>query len=170
MTDIKKIRAIMMDVDGVLTDGSINYDSDGKEVKCFNVQDGLAIECTVKIGIQVHWITSRNSKAVSIRAKELGIKNVYQGVKDKRALIEKIMEETKLSSSEIAYIGDDLVDISPMKLVGLPIAVANACPEVKKHAAITTRKKGGNGAVREAIELILKKQGYWDKIIKKYTL
>jgi len=170
MNDIGKIKAIMMDVDGVLTDGSINYDSDGKEIKCFNVQDGLAIKCAMKSGIQIYWISSRKSKAVSIRAKELEIHKVYQDVEDKKAVVEKIMKEDNLSSSEISYIGDDLVDIHPMKIAGLSIAVANACPEVKKHATIVTRAKGGQGAVREAIELILKKQGQWEKIIKKYTL
>jgi len=170
MNDIGKIKVIMMDVDGVITDGSINYDSDGKEIKCFNVQDGLAVKCAMKSGIQIYWISSRKSKAVSIRAKELEIHKVYQDVEDKKSVVEKIMKEDKLSSSEISYIGDDLVDISPMKIVGLPIAVANASLEVKKHATIVTRAKGGQGAVREAIELILKKQGQWEKIIKKYTL
>ena len=169
MKDIGKIKAIMMDVDGVLTDGSINYDSDGKEIKCFNVQDGLAINFAIKSGIRIYWISSRKSKAVSVRAKELKIHKVYHEVKDKKAVIKKIIKEDKLSSSEISYIGDDIVDISSMKLVGLPIAVANACPEVKKYATIITDAKGGHGAVREAIELILKKQGYWEKIIKKYT-
>ena len=136
MKDIGKIKAIMMDVDGVLTDGSINYDSDGKEIKCFNVQDGLAINFAIKTGIRIYWISSRKSKAVSVRAKELKIHKVYLEVKDKKAVIKKIMKEDKLSSSEISYIGDDVVDISSMKLVGLPIAVANACPEVKKYATI----------------------------------
>jgi 3-deoxy-D-manno-octulosonate 8-phosphate phosphatase (KDO 8-P phosphatase) len=170
MKDFGKIKAILMDVDGVLTDGSINYDSDGKEIKCFNVQDGLGIECAIKCGIQIYWISSRKSKAVLLRAKELKINKLYQDVKDKKTVVEKIIKENKLSSSEISYIGDDLVDISVMKLVGLPIAVANACPEVKKHATIVTQAKGGQGAVREAIELILKKQGCWEKIIKKFTL
>lgn len=170
MKDIGKIKAIMMDVDGVLTDGSINYNSDGKEIKCFNVRDGLAINFAIKTGIRIYWISSRKSKAVSIRAKELKIHKVYHEVKDKKAVVKKIMKEDKLSSSEISYIGDDLVDISSMKLAGFPIAVANACPEVKKHATITTHAKGGHGAVREAIELILKKQGQWEKIIKKYEL
>ena len=156
MKDIGKIKAIMMDVDGVLTDGSINYDSDGKEIKCFNVQDGLAINFAIKSGIRIYWISSRKSKAVSVRAKELKIHKVYHEVKDKKAVIKKIMKEDKLSSSEISYIGDDIVDISSMKLVGLPIAVANARSEVKKHATVATNAKGGHGAVREAIELILK--------------
>jgi len=168
MKDIGEIKAILMDVDGVLTDGSINYDSEGKEIKCFNVQDGLGIECAIKSGIQIYWISSRKSKAVLLRAKELKINKLYQDVNDKKTTVKKIMEDNKLSSSEVSFIGDDLVDISSMKIVGLPIAVANACLEVKKHAAIVTQTKGGRGAVREAIESILKKQGCWEKIIKKY--
>ena len=170
MKNIGQIKAIMMDVDGVLTDGSIIYDSYGREIKFFNVQDGLAIYCAKKIGIKIYFISSRKSKPVSVRAKELGINDVYQGVKDKKTIIEKIMKEDKLSSSEISYIGDDLVDIPAMKIVGFPIAVANACSEVKKHATVVTNAKGGSGAVREAIELILKKQGDWEKIIKKYVM
>ena len=157
-----------MDVDGVLTNGSIVYDSNGNELKFFNVQDGFAINRASRNGISIYFITARESKPVTIRAEELGIKKAYQGIHDKNRILNEICGLEQCSPESMAYIGDDIVDIPVMKRVGLPIAVANACKEVKKHAKNITKAKGGEGAVREAIELILREQGIWEKILQNY--
>ncbi len=165
----EKIKAILMDVDGVLTDGAIVYDANGNELKFFHVQDGLAINRAAQHGILIYFITARESQAVQRRGEELGIRRVYQGIKDKGAVFDEILAQENLQPDEVAYIGDDIIDIPIMKQVALPIAVANACAEAKEYARVVTSASGGQGAVREAIEGILRKQGIWQKIVSQYT-
>lgn len=162
------IKLIIFDVDGVLTDGGIYVGDHGEMYKPFNVKDGLAITTWHKLGLRSAIITGRQSEMVRIRAEKLGITDLWQGNPDKREAYEALKEKYSLSDKEIAYIGDDLIDLPIMTKVGLPIAVGDAVSEVKKYALLVTEQTGGHGAVREAIEFILKIQGIWDKIVNKY--
>ncbi len=162
-----KIRLIALDVDGVLTNGRIIY-SDGLEEKQFAVIDGLGITLARRAKIEVAFISVRQSEATARRARDLGVIELHEGVKRKWDRLQEIMRRYGFGSEEVAYVGDDLVDLVPMKNVGLPIAVANATPEVKEAALFVTEKKGGEGAVREAIEAILKAKGVWKDTISKY--
>lgn len=152
--NLARIKMIAMDVDGVLTDGRIIL-GENIEVKCYHVQDGYAIKNLPKYGIIPVIITGRISKSVEIRSKELGIKEVYQGVSDKLSCLKNIMEKYNLGWEEICYVGDDIPDLEIMKSVGLKVAVNNAVNEVKGKADIITLKEGGNGAIRELIDIIL---------------
>ena len=163
-----EIKFIIFDVDGVLTDGGIYIGEKGEIFKPFNVKDGFAITTWHKLGLRSAIITGRNSEMVRIRAEKLGITALWQGNPDKRAAYAELKEKYSLSDKEIAYIGDDIIDLPIMLQVGLPIAVGDAADEVKKQALLITGKTGGHGAVREAIEFILKKQGHWDKIVSEY--
>jgi len=163
------IRWFLMDVDGVLTDGSIIYDSLGNELKVFSVKDGMGITLLHRAGIKTVILTSRNSPVVEKRAEELGINRVIQGAKDKLQLYLKLKKEEGFTDREVAYIGDDYVDLPVMKVVGLPIAVPDAPVEVKDTALYITKKEGGKGAVREIAEMLLKSQGKFGKVIKVYT-
>ncbi len=165
---LKKIRLLLLDVDGVLTDGKIIYDDQGFETKFFNVKDGVGIRLLIKCGLEVGIITGRISRVVQHRCANLGIKKVYQGASNKVAIFKKIIEECALSEEEVAYIGDDLPDLSLFDLVGVPIAVADAHELVRKKARIVTNAEGGKGAVREACEILLKAQGLWDEVIASF--
>jgi 3-deoxy-D-manno-octulosonate 8-phosphate phosphatase (KDO 8-P phosphatase) len=164
---ILPIKLLACDVDGVLTDGNIVYGSGSQEFKAFNIQDGLGIKLAGWNGLPVVWITGRSSDAVERRAAELDVK-IFQGAKDKEVGIRTAAEVFGVPLEEIAYVSDDLNDLPALKLVGLPIAVANAAPEVKALAAYVTEARGGTGAVREAIELILRGQGRWEAAIETY--
>ena len=162
MTDaLKKIKVVAMDVDGVLTDGRIIMDSNGVEIKNFDVQDGFGIVFLRKCGIKTAIISARESDVVAHRAKDLQIDNVYVGAYPKINAFESMLKEFRVNEKEVCFIGDDLADIGVMRRCGVSIAVANAVFEVKEIADHVTTKKGGRGAVREAIELILKAQGHW---------
>lgn len=163
----RKIKLVICDVDGVLTDGKIIYDSDGRELKNFNVQDGFGIVLLSKVGIQTAIISARESKVVAHRAKELGIDHVFVGVYPKMKAYEQLVHRLKLKDSEVCFIGDDLPDLGVMKRVGLAVAVSNGVAEIKSTAHFTTRKHGGEGAVREVIDRILKAQGFWSRILKE---
>ncbi len=165
---LKKIRLLLLDVDGVLTDGKIIYDDQGLETKFFNVKDGVGIRLLVKCGLEVGIITGRVSRVVQHRCANLGIKKVYQGVSNKVATFRKIIEECALSEEEVAYMGDDLPDLPLLDLVGVPIAVADAHELVRKKACIVTHAEGGQGAVREVCEMLLKAQGLWDEMITSF--
>ncbi|MFN3530998.1 MAG: KdsC family phosphatase [Candidatus Brocadia sp.] len=165
---IKNIKLVIVDVDGVLTDGTIYVDSQGCEIKAFHVLDGTGISYLHRAGIKTAIISGRNCDAVIHRAKELGIEDVYQGAKNKIDAYGKIIEKYALRDEEVCYIGDDLIDLPILRRVGFPVAVANASPLVKKHAAYITKAKGGGGAVREAAEKILKFQDKWDFIMERY--
>ncbi len=158
----KPIRLILSDVDGVLTDGAIVIDNSGVESKSFHVRDGLAIKLWMRCGFQFGIITSRNSQIVKLRAAELNIEIVRQGSSDKLPIAREIVAQLGFDWPEVAYIGDDLPDIPVMTEVGLPIAVADAASEVIQVAKWTTIKPGGHGAVREAIERLLKAKGSWN--------
>lgn len=158
---------IIMDVDGTLTDGNIYIDNNGIESKAFNVKDGMAISIAIKAGLDIILITSRTSKIVELRAKELGIKEVYQNVKNKIYLIDKIVKSKLKGLHQVVYIGDDLNDLEAMKLVGYSACPVDAAKEVKNIAKFISSYSGGKGAVREILEHILKDIGLWKEI--KYT-
>lgn len=165
---IKFIKLLILDVDGVMTDGRIIYDDDGKETKVFDVKDGHGIKLLMRAGINVAIITARESKVVLHRAKNLGIEAVYQKAMDKVAAFEDIAKKKQLPPDEVAYMGDDLVDIPLLRRVGFAIAVKDAVEDVKKHVHYVTIRNGGCGAVREVCELILKTQGKWAEVTAKY--
>ncbi len=155
---LRKIKAIFLDVDGVLTDGTIIYGSDGVEMKIFDSQDGFGISNAMNNGIRVGIITGRQSDLVKRRAAELGIFDLYQGSIDKITPFEEIKKIYSLDSSEIAYVGDDILDLPLLQKVGLSAAPANAVREVRTKVDYVSKARGGQGAVREIIDLILKAQ------------
>ena len=161
------IKLIILDVDGTLTRGEIIIGSNGEELKAFNAKDGYLINnAGKKCGKEFAIITGRKSKIVDIRAGEIGIKYVYQGIKNKVEIYKKLKEELKLQDEEIAYMGDDLNDYTVMKLAGLKGAPEDACEEIREIADYVSSKKGGEGAVREFLEYLLKKENLWSKIIE----
>jgi len=164
---IKKIKLLILDVDGVLTDGRIIYDSEGRELRFFDAHDGTGIRILFSAGIKTILATILPSKAIERRAKDLLVEKIFQGVVPKTRVLEEILKERDISKEEICYVGDDLVDLGIMKAVGFPAAPHNACQEVKDVACYVTQKEGGRGAVREIAELILKTQGKWNQLVGK---
>ncbi len=164
----RKIKILLLDVDGVLTDGRIIYDSSGRDMKFFDVHDGLGVYCLKKAGIKTILITAKGSRAISPRARDMQVEGVYENISPKTAALEKILKKYKVNPAEICFVGDDLVDLCLIKRVGLPIAVFNAAPEIKQSASYITLRHGGRGAVREVSELILKAQGRWEEIVGVY--
>jgi len=158
---LKKIKLLALDVDGVLTDGRIIIDSNGVETKNFDVQDGMGLMLFKKCGLLTAIISARASGVVAYRAQDLKIDKTYVGIYPKISAYEQLLQEFKLNDSEVCFIGDDVVDLSIMKRCGVAVAVANAVAEVKQTADYVTTKKGGRGAVRETVELILQAQGFW---------
>jgi 3-deoxy-D-manno-octulosonate 8-phosphate phosphatase (KDO 8-P phosphatase) len=167
-----RIKLLLMDVDGVLTDGRLYNVPDAAgnmvETKGFDSQDGIALQWLSWKGIKAGVISGRVSPATAERAKQTKIAYVYQGHIEKIPILEEILRDGGFNTSEVAYIGDDLTDVVVMRRVALAIATANARPEVKAQAHYVTTQPGGAGAVREVIEMILKAQGLWDEILKKY--
>ena len=160
------IKLIILDVDGTLTKGDIIIGSNGEEFKQFNVKDGyMIVNSQKKCNKIFSIITGRKSNIMEIRAKELGIEYLYQGIQDKVEIYEKLKLELNVSDDETAYMGDDLNDLEVMKIVGLVGAPSDACAEVLEEADFISSKKGGEGAVREFLGYILKKEGSWDKIV-----
>lgn len=164
-----KIKLLILDVDGVLTDGRFLLGPNGEEYKAFNTQDGQGLRSVLDQGMQVGIITGRSSKVVEHRANDLGIQHVYQGCRDKIAAFEDMLKKLQLNTEQCAYIGDDWPDIAVMKRVGLPIAVNNARPETKQAALFITPNSGGLGGVRDACELLLKSQGSFEKTVAQYV-
>lgn len=162
------IELLVLDVDGVLTDGRITLTGDGTELKSFHVRDGSGIVAWRTHGNRVAIISGRTSPAVTLRAAELGIDPVRQGAADKRAALNGILRATGKSLEQTCAIGDDLPDLPILNAVGLAIAVADACPEVREAAAFVTIANGGAGAVREAIEWLLKAQNAWADVLKRF--
>ncbi len=152
---LREIRAIFLDVDGVLTDGSIVYTSDGVESKAFHVQDGLGIRLAMEKGLRVGLITGRKSEVVERRAQELGITDLYQGSLDKASVLDEIEAVYDLKDEQVAYMGDDILDLPVLRRVGFSAAPANAHPAVLQAVDLVTGNTGGNGAVREMIDYIL---------------
>ena len=167
---LAQISLLLLDVDGVLTDGSIYFDHQGEELKAFNSKDGLGLHFLLEAGIQVGVVTARRSKALRHRCDNLGIDLVFQGVRDKAAAMEQIREQTGVSPNQIAFMGDDVLDLPMFARVGLAIAVADAHPYVREHAHMVTTAKGGKGAVREICDAILSAQGFLDDILARYSL
>ncbi|MEI8062479.1 MAG: HAD hydrolase family protein [Verrucomicrobiota bacterium] len=165
---LKKIRCLLLDVDGVLTDGKIHFTSTGEEFKSFDIQDGHGIAMALRTGLLVGFVSGRPSKATTKRAADLGVKIVLQAPTNKMELVETVKAEYRLSDDEICFVGDELVDLPVLRRVGLAVAVPNAVTEVKAVAHYITKRTGGNGAVREVIEMILKATGRWEKAIAKY--
>lgn len=164
----KTIKMIIFDVDGVMTDGKILIGSQGELCKSFDAQDGLGITLLRLNGIIPAIITGRESSIVRTRANELKIEDVFQGAKNKREALALLQKKYHLSLSEIAYVGDDLIDIPVMQSVGFACAVDNARPEVKGIAHFVSDQQGGNGAIRQIAELILQAQGKWENVILSY--
>ena len=165
---LKHTKLLLLDVDGVLTDGSIIYNDNGTETKAFNVNDGLGIRLLMQAGLKVGIVTVSTSKALHHRCTNLGISLVFDGVHEKGSILEIILKKTGLLAEEIAFVGDDLTDLPLLKKVGMPIAVADAHETVIENADMITSKKGGAGAVREVCEAILKAQGLWNKILENF--
>ena len=165
---LEKIRLLLLDVDGVMTDGRIIYDDRGHETKAFDVKDGHGLKLLQRGGIRVGIITGRQSPVVDRRAAELGITLVYQGAKDKRVPFREILQKTGLAAEQVAYAGDDLPDRPVMRQVGFAATVPDAVDEIKAHAHYVTRLPGGRGAVREICDLLLKESGRWAQVTASY--
>ena len=167
-TDFKKIKLILSDVDGVLTDGGISFDNNGVESKQFHIKDGLGIKMWQRAGFRFGILTARTSHIVKIRSAELGIDIVRQGFESKLPTAETLAQSMNLSLEEVCYIGDDLTDLPVIRAVGLGVAVADAVSELLLAADLVTQKAGGKGAVRELIEQILRSTGRWDDLVQQY--
>ncbi len=165
----QKIKLLLFDVDGVLTDGGIFIDDRGVESKRFDVRDGQGITLLKRAGIQVGFITGRSSKVVRYRAKELGVTILYQGVRNKAEVYNGIKLKTGLKNDEIAYMGDDIADLPILRNVGLAVTVRDSWPGVKRLVDYVTQAGGGQGAVREVSELILRARKLWNKITEPYS-
>ena len=162
---IKKIKLIIIDVDGTMTDGGIYYDENGNELKKFNTKDAAGFLAAHHLGIKVMALTGRSCKATERRMKELSVEYFYQNIKDKAGFLFDFIKKNKLEKEEIAYIGDDLNDLSPMALAGFAGCPADSCQEIKACADYVSPILGGQGAVRDIIEYMLRERGEWEKAI-----
>jgi 3-deoxy-D-manno-octulosonate 8-phosphate phosphatase (KDO 8-P phosphatase) len=160
---LRRIRLLLLDVDGVLTDGRIIYDAQGVETKAFDVKDGHGLKLLQRAGVQVGIITGRQSEVVNIRARELGIDIVSQGAKDKLVPFDEIVQNLRLAADEVAYMGDDLPDLPVLRRVGWAVAPADAVGEIKPFVHYVTNHPGGRGAVREVCDLLLQERGHWSR-------
>jgi 3-deoxy-D-manno-octulosonate 8-phosphate phosphatase (KDO 8-P phosphatase) len=165
---LKHIQLLLLDVDGVLTDGSIIYNDDGRETKIFNAKDGFGLRLVMQAGVKVGIITGRSSRALGLRCQNLGITYLFDGVEDKAGILDEIVAQTDVKADRAAFMGDDLPDLPLMKRTGLSIAVADAHEIVRQTADWTTRAPGGRGAVREVCEALLKAKGLWEGIVARY--
>ncbi len=166
----EKITTLIVDVDGVLSDGSIIYAAHGDELKCFDVQDGAGLVFWNRVGLKAAIVTGRRSNLVKRRAKEMRVDYLEMGALNKLPAYEKIVRKWKLKDEEICAIGDDLMELPILRRVGLAVAVPNAVGEVKRQAHCVTERPGGRGAVRELIDALLKINGRWDEIMRKYQI
>jgi 3-deoxy-D-manno-octulosonate 8-phosphate phosphatase (KDO 8-P phosphatase) len=164
----KKIKLLILDVDGVLTDGKLYFDNDGNEYKSFHARDGHGIKLLRQTGVDVAVISGRKSNMVALRMKNLGIEHVYQGHENKRSAFNEILEKTGLTPDQVAHVGDDLLDLPIMLRVGFAISVKDANFAVKKHADWCTTLTGGHGAVREVCDFIMQAQGSFDQLLNTY--
>ncbi|GFO59350.1 haloacid dehalogenase [Geomonas silvestris] len=167
---LKKIKLLILDVDGVMTDGRIIFDSNGVESKFFNVKDGHGIKMLQRSGLEIGIISGRESQVVANRAMELGITHVFQKSLDKLVPYRQMLETTGLTDEQVAFMGDDVIDIPLLRRVGFAAAPADAVAEVLPFAHFVSKNRGGWGAVREVCDLILKGQGTWDSITSRYYL
>ena len=162
------VELLVLDVDGVLTDGRITYTADGVEVKSFHVRDGSGLVVWRKLGKRTAIVSGRASQAVDMRAAELGISPVVQGAPDKGAALRQVLADTGLRPEQACGVGDDLPDLPVLRACGLAVAVADACPEARAAAHYVTRAAGGRGAVREVVEFILRAQGRWAEVVRSF--
>jgi 3-deoxy-D-manno-octulosonate 8-phosphate phosphatase (KDO 8-P phosphatase) len=168
LTKAKKVELLLLDVDGVLTDGTVFYTPEAGEIKGFNTQDGFGLRILQEAGVAVGLITARNSEAVNKRASDLKIKHIYAGSTNKAEAYAEVLKKTALWPEQTAYMGDDWLDLPVLIKVGCAFAPANAAPEVKQQADYVTERSGGQGAVREVCELILEAKGLLAAILKKH--
>ena len=166
--NLRRTRLIIFDVDGVLTDGRITFGSGGLEIKSFNVRDGHGIKIAKRCGIYIALVTGRTSEVVHRRAQDLGIEKVFQGVWDKKPVLDQLLTEFNLTPDQVAVMGDDVVDIPLMQRAGVGFTVPEAPEEVRREADYITQHQGGKGAAREMIEIILKAQGKWEAALARY--
>jgi len=164
----KQLKLLILDVDGVLTDGKLFFDEQGKEYKSFHARDGHGLKLLQQTGVAVAVISGRKSTSVALRMQSLGIEHVYQGHEQKLAAFNELLQKVGCLTEQVAYVGDDLLDLPVMTRVGLPIAVNDAVPEVKAFAKWHTELPGGHGAVREVCDLIMQAQGSFEAIVKSY--
>jgi YrbI family 3-deoxy-D-manno-octulosonate 8-phosphate phosphatase len=164
----RAIELILSDVDGVLTDGGIILDNQGIESKRFYVRDGLAVKLWQKAGYRVGLLTQRSSQGLKVRAAELGIDILRQGIPDKVSAFKQVLGELRLAPPQVCYLGDDLPDLPLIRMVGLGVAVADACAELRQAAHYVTAVPGGAGALRETVEMVLRTQSRWDDVIQPY--
>lgn len=163
-----RIRLLLFDVDGVMTDGSILLDATGAETKRFDVRDGTAIVLAHRAGLCTGVLSGRASAATQVRAAQLGMTTVHEGVADKLAVYERILRAQALTDEDVAYMGDDLQDLPVLARVGLSAAPADAAPDVQTRVHWLSRRPGGHGAVRELVELVLRVQGRWDEMVRHH--
>lgn len=162
------VKLFLCDVDGVLTDGTV-FMGNGSETKRFHIQDGLGMRLLQREGIKVGWVSRRSSPATEQRANDLKVDFLHQGDKDKVAVVEGILKQTGLDWTEVCYVGDDIVDLGVLKRVGVAVVVTNGIREAKAAADYVTKHAGGHGAVREVVELILKAQNKWARLVEEYS-
>lgn len=167
---MQSIKLILSDVDGVMTNGGITYDNQGIETKTFHVRDGMGIKLWQKTGHRFGVITARSSHIVKLRMDELGVEFIRQGTEQKLATAQQIIAELNLEPENVCYIGDDLTDVGLMNSVGMSASVADAADDVKKVAHFVTKSAGGQGAIRELIEMILKSQKRWNELLQGYGI
>ena len=165
---IRKVKLLILDVDGVMTDGRIVMDDAGLESKQFDVRDGHGLKMLMRLGIDVVLLTGRRSRVVEHRAADLGITEVHQGIRNKAEAFAEILKRREMIAEETAYVGDDVIDIPLLRRTGFSVAVADAVPEVRRIADYVTHQGGGRGAVREVCELILKAQNRWSDVAARY--
>lgn len=164
----RKLKLLILDVDGVLTDGRLFFDEQGKEYKCFHARDGHGIKLLRQSGVEVAAISGRRSNSVAVRMKNLGVEYVYQGHEDKVAAFNEIIQALSIQPEQAAHVGDDLIDLPVMTRVGLSIAVSDANFAVKEYADWCTETPGGLGAVREICDFIMQSQGTFDAVLQSY--
>ena len=165
---LRKIRLLLLDVDGVMTDGTIGVDEDGRRIKFFCVADGSAVKYLIRAGLDCAIITAHDFAGIDQIVKELDIKTIFKNAKRKLEPYQTMLKEKDLTDEQVCYIGDDLVDIPLLRRVGLPVTVPDAPCEVKEVAHYTTKNRGGRGAIREVVEMILKAQNKWGSILERY--
>lgn len=163
-----RVRLMAFDIDGVMTDGGLTYTDDGREQKTFNVMDGLGLKLLQRAGIELAIVTGRQSGVVAARAADLGIRHVFQGNEDKRTILASLAADLGLHWPDLGYMGDDIIDLPALRMVGFAVAPANAHPLVKEHAHAITDARGGQGAVREVAEFLLNAQGRLETLLSPY--
>jgi len=165
---IKKVRFLLLDVDGVLTDGRIVYDGKGVDARFYDVQDGLGVYLLGRMGIKTILLTAKGSRCLRPRARDMRVEAVYENILPKTKAYEKILKTYRLRDRDVCFMGDDLLDLGVMRRAGVAVAPAQAAPQVRRAADYVTRREGGRGAVREVVEMILTCKGLWPRALKIY--